>query len=75
MTYTFAILEVSKAVFDEIRGKLEAAGYSDQFHIDAGRPVVDMHGIALKAEVVPNETSKASPRKRRVQKAKSSQMG
>lgn len=48
-TYTYAILEVSAAAYDEIRGKLNKAGYSDQFHKDEGAEVIDMHGIALKA--------------------------
>ena len=50
MTYTYAILEVSKEAYEEIAAKLNAAGYQHAFHEDAGREVIDMHGIALKQE-------------------------
>lgn len=50
MTYTYAILEISRAAYEEIRAKLEAAGYQHAFHKDDGEPVIDMHGIAVKAE-------------------------
>ena len=46
-THTYAILNVSAAVYDEIKKLLTAAGYEDQFHKDNGRAVIDMHGIAL----------------------------
>ena len=50
MTYTYAILSVSHVAYIEIKSKLEAAGYSDQFHDDRDGDgvVIDMHGIALK---------------------------
>lgn len=44
--HTYAVLPVSKAVYDEIRSKLEKAGYSDQFHDDR----IDMHGLAISIE-------------------------
>ena len=49
MTYTYAILKVSHAAYEEIKAKLEAAGYQDQFHDDRDGDgiVIDMHGIAL----------------------------
>lgn len=47
-THSYAILEVSPAAYDEIRRKLEAAGYADQFHSDDGQEVIDMHGIAIR---------------------------
>jgi hypothetical protein len=47
MTHTYAILDVSKKTFDEIRAKLDAAGYQHAFD----RDVIDMHGIALRANV------------------------
>lgn len=50
MTHTYAIMEVSQKAYDEIRGKLEAAGYSDQIDQDGS---LDMHGIALAVEDVP----------------------
>lgn len=48
MTYTYAILPVSKAAFEEIRAKLVEAGYGDAISEDDG--VIDMHGIALQPE-------------------------
>jgi hypothetical protein len=47
MTHTYAVLELSKAAFDEITQKLRAAGYDHAFHDD----VVDMQGIAVSALV------------------------
>jgi hypothetical protein len=50
-TYTYATIEVSHAAYVEIKAKLEAAGYQDQFHEDREDGVlIDMHGIALKDE-------------------------
>jgi hypothetical protein len=46
-TYTYAVLPVSMATYDEIRKKLAEAGYQDQFHYDGHEEVIDMHGIAL----------------------------
>ena len=46
MTRTFVELEVSQAAFDEIAGKLRAAGYAHA----CGDGIVDMHGIALTRE-------------------------
>lgn len=46
-THTYALLEVSPAVYAEIREKLQAAGYDHAFHRDGDRDVIDMHGIAL----------------------------
>lgn len=45
MTYTYALMEVSRATFEEIREKLRAAGYDDALHDDEA--TLDMHGIAL----------------------------
>lgn len=47
MTYTYALLEVSPEAYDEIRKKLEAAGYQHAFGADGE---IDMHGIALTRE-------------------------
>lgn len=54
-THTYAVLEVSSATYSEIKAKLEAAGYSDQFHDDGDSDgmVIDMHGIALKSKTEP----------------------
>jgi hypothetical protein len=46
-TYSFVVLELSPAAFEEIRSKLEAAGYQHQFHVEQERTVIDMHGIAV----------------------------
>lgn len=49
MTYTYAILEISQAAYDEIRTKLAEAGYDQAFHTHEGdfTEVIDMHGIGL----------------------------
>ena len=52
-TYTYAILEISASAYREIRDKLQAAGYTDQFHKDGSREVIDMHGIAVEASALP----------------------
>lgn len=50
MSHTYAVLQISKAAFDEIRGKLKEAGYEHAFDDAAeGGPVVDMHGVAVQA--------------------------
>lgn len=43
-THTFAELELSQPAYDEIRAKLEAAGYQHAF-LDGG--AIDMHGIGV----------------------------
>lgn len=56
-TYTYALLEVSPAAYEEIKTKLEAAGYADQFHEqDDGKVAIDMHGIALVPITPPEST-------------------
>lgn len=49
MTHTYAVLQVSATVYDEVKQKLEAAGYSHAFHTHEGEPTptIDMHGIGL----------------------------
>jgi hypothetical protein len=49
-TRTFALLELSGPAFEEVKGKLTAAGYSHAFTEVDGKPVIDMHGIAVVAE-------------------------
>ena len=51
MTYTYAILEVSKEAYDEIKEKLKEAGYQDAFGEEG---IIDMHGIALKELAISN---------------------
>jgi len=48
-THTYVELEVTPHVFDEIRTKLEAAGYQHAFMGTEERPAIDMHGIGLVA--------------------------
>lgn len=43
-THTYALLEVSREAYDEIKGKLQAAGYDHALHDDG---LIDMNGIAL----------------------------
>lgn len=44
MTYTYALLEVSREAYQEIRRKLEDAGYAHTIGSDGA---IDMHGLAL----------------------------
>ena len=54
MSHTYAILEVSPETFEEISKKLKDAGYDHAFHGN----LVDMHGIAIKAQEVREKPSK-----------------
>ncbi len=47
ITHTYALLEVSPGAYEEIAGKLRAAGYDHAF--DEG--AIDMHGLALTKSV------------------------
>lgn len=47
-TRTFAIMEVSRSVYEEVAERLRAAGYDHAF-VDGD---LDMHGIALRAQAV-----------------------
>lgn len=49
-THTYAVLDVSPEAYAEIRDKLANAGYANQFHDHDGHEVIDMHGIAIRAE-------------------------
>ena len=51
-TYTYASLEVSPGAYDEIRSKLEAAGYGHAFMEDG---TIDMHGIGIVKPYEPKE--------------------
>lgn len=46
-THTYAMLELTQPAFDEIKAKLEKAGYQDQFHNEIDGLFIDMHGIAV----------------------------
>jgi hypothetical protein len=53
-THSYAILKVSEACYEEIRKKLDEAGYHENFHPNdeaPASPLIDMHGIALAPEV------------------------
>src|SRR5208282_5906413 len=47
VTYTYAVLMISKPAFDEIKAKLEAAGYQGQFVKTADGIEIDMRGIGI----------------------------
>lgn len=58
MSQTYAILELSRVAFEEIKTKLEAAGYSDQFYeTDEDGTAINMDGIAVRAIKEPNTVS------------------
>lgn len=44
MTHTYAMLEVSRAAYDEIAAKLREAGYDHAFRPEGCRMAIDMHG-------------------------------
>jgi len=50
-TTTYAILELSPAAFQEIKTKLETAGYSQAFFHTATRLLINMQGIAVASEM------------------------
>ena len=56
MTYTYAILDVPKAVYAAVRALLGAADYQHAFHADNDGEVIDMHGIALRSKDGPTNT-------------------
>lgn len=51
-THTFSILEISQAAYEEIKAKLIEAGYQHAILEEGGQEVIDLHGIAIKREVV-----------------------
>lgn len=57
MTYTYVELDVSAPAFDEIRIKLERAGYD---HALIDNTTIDMRGIALKRVEEPEPWGPAS---------------
>lgn len=60
MSRTYAIAEVSPAVYAEVRALLVAAGYEHAIHREDDGEVLDMHGIALRAiEPAPEAKSAA----------------
>lgn len=71
-TYTFAIMEVSKETYEEIKRKMIEAGYDHAFVDMSDGPIIDMHGIGIQAkpEQKPPQLTAAdintrSPRKER----------
>lgn len=53
-TYTYVLLHLSEAAYEEVRSKLEKAGYGHAFHDNPEAPAsprIDMHGIAVVPEV------------------------
>jgi carbon monoxide dehydrogenase subunit G len=51
MTYTYAVLDVPRAVYAAVRALLDAADYGHAFHVEKDGEVIDMHGIALRVPV------------------------
>lgn len=48
MTYTYVLMEVTKSTYEEVKKKLEEAGYWQALHKDREDGIIlDMHGIAL----------------------------
>lgn len=50
MTHTYAVLEVRPSTYEDVRKRLERAGYGHAFHDDG---CIDMHGIGLQAIQLP----------------------
>lgn len=63
MTYTYGIMNVSPACFDEIKKKLIAVQYHHALHNDG--KTIDMHGLALEVQAEPRPTPHASARNRK----------
>jgi hypothetical protein len=51
VSHSYATLEVSRAAYDEIAGKLRAAGYAHAFVDTVNPSIIDMHGIGLFPDV------------------------
>lgn len=57
MSYTYVIMEVSTATYEEISRKMREAGYAHAFHYERGEgAVIDMHGIAVRDSGSPSST-------------------
>ena len=55
-TYTYVVMPLSEAAFEEIRNKMVEAGYNHVFK-DSGYhgTVIDMHGIAVAKDQLEGE--------------------
>ena len=60
-THTYAVLQISRAAYDEIRGKLLDADYGHALHREEGFELIDMHGIAVQALEVPAASPSLTP--------------
>jgi hypothetical protein len=56
VTYTYAVLDVPRAVYAAVRALLDAASYQHAFHASKDGEVIDMHGIALRSKAGPTGT-------------------
>lgn len=56
-THTVATLPVSRATWEEIAGKLRAAGYDHVFSREGAESLIDMTGIGLVVEEEPRAAS------------------
>jgi hypothetical protein len=54
-THTFAILELSRSAYQEIKSKLIEAGYEHAIMQEGGQELIDMHSIAVTEVVVSHE--------------------
>ena len=56
MTYTYAMLDVPRAVYAAVRALLAQADYQHAFHASSDGELIDMHGLALRAKAGPTGT-------------------
>jgi hypothetical protein len=54
-THTYVVLDLSPVAYDEIRRKLEDAGYGQAFHSENGAERIDMTGLAVSRDSVTPE--------------------
>ncbi len=58
MTYTYAVLDVPRAVYAAVRALLDRADYQHAFHVGTDSvEVIDMHGIAMRSKDGPAGTN------------------
>lgn len=62
-THTYALMMVTKATYDEVRGLLQRAGYGHAIHEPENEhqgPALDMHGLALTPSPAPETMTEAT---------------
>ena len=50
MIRTYAVLEISREAYREIRDKLQQAGYESQIEDRPAGEIIDMHGLAIRID-------------------------